>query len=149
MALPVTYTEPTLAEFMETILGPTATALGWTVGTNDAGSFAEPVNETLLAFGVSGIADATDIGKVRAIARWQAWRAAADALASKFDISTDGQSLSRSQLHKQAILARDAAFQAVVPHLSIYAVTATNIIHLDDPIDAPGRYAALRESGDD
>ena len=149
MALPAAYSEQQLGVYMASVLGPTATALVWSVGDNDAGSFAEAVNDVLLAYGVATIAEATDIGKVRAIARWQAWRWAADALASKFDISTDGQSLSRSQLYQQAVLARDAAFSAVVPHLAVYALTAVPIIHTDDPIDAPIRYAALREAGGD
>ncbi len=129
---------------MWTILGPTATALGWTVGTNDAGSFAEPVNETLLAFGVSVIADATDIGKVRAIARWQAWRAAADALASKFNQTIGDQSLQMKSLFDHAEKQRDYWHGQAMPFLSVWAVTATPIVHLDDPIDAPIRYHALR-----
>lgn len=147
MALPTVYTEPELAVFMERVLGPTATALGWAVGTDTAGDYAEIVNDTLLTVGVSDIASATDIEQLRAVARWQVWRWAADALASKFDISTDGQSLSRSQLHEQAIKARDAAFQSCAPHLASYAVTATKIIHTDDPVDAPIRYHALRYGG--
>ena len=143
MALPAAYTEQTLSVYMASVLGPTATALGWMAGENDAGSFAEAVNDTLLAYGVAAIAETIDIGKVRAIAAWQAWVWATRAAATKVDASTDGQSFSWSQRHKQAVLERDAAFSAVVPHLTVYALTATPIVHTDDPIDAPIRYAAL------
>ena len=144
MALPTAYTETTLSDFMIAVLGPTATALGW---STDDDSLAEAINDTLIAIGATDVADVTDIEQVRAVARWQAWRWAADALASKFDVSTDGQSLSRSQLYEQAVRARDVAFQACAPHLTAYAVTATRIVHVDDPIDAPIRYHALRYGG--
>ena len=141
MAFPTYTTNDQLSGFMLTVLGPTGAALEWATG---AATTTEIVNDVLIGYGVTDISEATDIEKLRAIARWQAWRWAADALAAEFDVSTDGQSLSLSQLHKQAIAARDAAWSACVPHLSVYAVTATPIIHVDDPVDAPGRYAELR-----
>ena len=145
MAIPEAYTtDKQLALYAMRVLGPTAEALGWTVGNDDAGDYEEIVTDTLLSLGLSDIAAATDITAVRAVARWQAWRWAADALAVKVNVATDGQSLSRSQLYEQAVRSRDAAWQTALPHLSPYAVTATRIVHTDDPIDAPIRYAAPR-----
>jgi hypothetical protein len=144
MSIPTAYTDKQLALYMRRVLGPTAESLGWDVANDDAGDYAEIVTDTLLAIGITDITEATDIEQIRAVARWQAWRWAADALATKFDLSTDGQSLSRSQLYEHAVRSRDAAYAAAAPHLTTYAVTATRIVHTDDPVDAPVRYHALR-----
>ena len=95
MAAPTAYTEPQLADYMFRMLGQTATALGL-----EESSFDEAVNDALLACGVDAIADATDIPRLRALARREAWRLAAATAAGEFDFSTAGSSFSRSQLRR-------------------------------------------------
>jgi hypothetical protein len=141
MALPAAYDETTLSELIIVWLGPTATALEWETGSD---TLSEVVNETLLAYGVATMAESTDIAKVRAIARWQAWRAAADALASQFNQTIGDQSLQLKALFDHAEKQRDYWHGQAMPHLGQWAVTATPIVHLDDPVDAPIRYHALR-----
>ena len=52
MAAPTSYNEAELKDYMDTMLGATATVLTWTVA---GGQYDEAVNETLLAYGVDDI----------------------------------------------------------------------------------------------
>lgn len=96
--IPVAYTELSLAAYMATVTSNVAAALGWT-----ADSFQEAVNDTLLAYGVVAVTEATDIVKLRALAKVEAWRAVVDATAADFNFSADGGNYSREQIHQHAI----------------------------------------------
>lgn len=99
MPLPTVFTEQTLAEYMQLKLR----ALGETPGWSAAGMDYEwPVNETLLEYGVSNIAQATDIRRLLALAEVMALRAVCAQLAPAYDTATDGESLKRSQMFTQA-----------------------------------------------
>lgn len=98
MAAPSTYTEETLAAFMVVELDDVARVLGW----SDLSHLQEPINETLLAYGASDIADATDVTQLRALARVMAWRAACSALVTRYDFADPDGRYSRSQMFKAA-----------------------------------------------
>lgn len=104
MALPASYTEESLKAFMLTATERIATVIKFT-----ADKFADAVNETLVAYGTDDIAEATDVKKLRALARVEAWRAMVDATTGEFDYSADsGQTAThykRSQLHDHALKA--------------------------------------------
>lgn len=100
MASPPAYSELGLAAYMAVILGDTALALGWTAETEQ---LTEAVNDTLAVYGVRSIVSATDIPKLRAIARWQAWRAVVDSVASRSSWSADGQSVSDGDWQARAL----------------------------------------------
>ncbi len=76
MAVPSAYTETELKQFMVTALGHIAPVLTWTVDTAQIG---EAINDTLLEYGVNDIEDATDIKKLRALAKFTVWQAAQEA----------------------------------------------------------------------
>jgi hypothetical protein len=101
MPAPASYTETTLADFQLVALGPLAAVLGWTTTVEPA--VVEAVNDALLAYGVADAAEATDIPKVRALARLTIWRAVARATAGNYRFSTDGQSFDRQQVHEHAL----------------------------------------------
>lgn len=131
MAAPASYTEATLATYMHTTLGAIAGALSWTVAGN---SYAEPVNEALLVYGVSDIAAATEIQKLRAIARREAWRAVVAGLAAMYNFATDGQSFSRSQMQAQALEAlRIAEADAMQYDTGAYEVRVDKVERTQDP----------------
>jgi len=71
MALPSSYNESTLTRYMLDTLGSIATTLSLT-----AIDMGETVNDVLAAYGVSDIANATDVVKLRALARVGALRRA-------------------------------------------------------------------------
>jgi len=99
----VPYTTTSLKTFMIAELASVATAFGLTTASD---SIVEAVNEVEAVLGAA-IADLTDDLKTRTVARWQAWRVAKGASAGQFDLSSDGDSLKRSQFfdHINAMLA--------------------------------------------
>jgi hypothetical protein len=149
MAIPTSYTEATLKAFMHAELREVATALGWTVV---AGSYDEPLIETLLAYGVSDIVAATDIRKLRALARREVWRAVASATAGDHDFSAEGASYSRSQIHAQALamLTRAESDAGRYDAGGGYAVTISKT-HYADPYQrmTMEEREALAEAGED
>lgn len=105
MSVPAGYTASTLAAFMHTTLGRTASIIGW----ENPASYAEPINDALLTYGVDVIADATDVHKLRACARWAVWQAVADSTTGYHDFSEDQQSFRMHQVHLQAKATAKAA----------------------------------------
>jgi len=100
MTAPTSYTEDQLKGFMHRTLGAVASVLNWDVFTN---AYDEAAIETLLAYGVDTIAEATDMRKLRALARREVWRAVMHETVGDFDFSADGGSYNRSQIHAQAV----------------------------------------------
>jgi hypothetical protein len=108
MAIPSSYTEAELQDYMVEITAAIASVIGLT-----AGNFYQAVNETLLSYGVDDIADATDIRKLQALARVEAWRYVADSTVAEYDVSRDSGETQvwdkRSQLHTQSVKRLEAA----------------------------------------
>jgi hypothetical protein len=91
-------------------------------------------------YGVSAIADATDIAKLRAIAKVVAWRMVNDYLvATAYDFSADGASYRLSQMKASAEKALELAEQAAIQagYISGYAVEMGTLTRAYDPyVDA-------------
>lgn len=124
------YTESSLAQFIITTLGPMASTLGWDPESHIVG---EMVTDIALLYG-DDIADATDMGKLRAITRMVAWKAAVQALTAYYDFQSDDERFSRSQMHKAAmaslaIAEGDAAQYGIGPHVAVFAT----VDYVDDP----------------
>lgn len=101
MPLPTSYTEVSLLGFMAAELGGTGVSLG--LDTDALDTLAEAANEAQGILGVP-LADLTstdDLVKVRAIARWQAWLAAWNVAAGRFDLKAGSADLKRSQTFSQ------------------------------------------------
>lgn len=109
---------------MRETLGGIATTLGLT--TID---FVETVNDVLAAYGVSDIADATDIVKLRVLARVAALRRAQVAALSWYDFSADGGSFSRSQVQAQIKAMLSDAETDAFPYTGAYAVTRATLTY--------------------
>ena len=71
MAIPSSYTDLTLAQYMLSALEGVASAFEW-----NTGSFPEQINDVLLAYGTASVSAATDIPKLRTLAAYYAWRKA-------------------------------------------------------------------------
>ena len=144
MAVPTSYTEATLKAYMHTALGAVATALGITVA---AGSYDEAVNETLIAYGVSDVTSATNMRKVRSLARREAWRTAQASAAGRFDFSADGASYSRSQMHSMIATALATAESDAAQYDAAGAYTVTiGRIEYEDPYQAPNPVDDARDA---
>jgi hypothetical protein len=133
MPAPTAYTEKSLAEFMHSELGRVATVLGYSVGSNDAGDYAEAVNETLLVYGANTITDATSIQKLRALARLEAWKKAVGDLTTFFKFSADGGSFERQQMFDQAKAKMESANVAAMAYDSAYSAVVTRVTPVNDP----------------
>lgn len=100
MPLPSAYTEASLAAYMEAVLGET----GVTLGLPDSDALPEAVNEVigLLGHDLSEETSTTGLMKVRASARWQAWKAALDVASGRFDVTVaGGKKFVQSQVFEQ------------------------------------------------
>ncbi len=135
MPSPTVYTEARLAIFMIVELSDVATALQWDAQT---AQIEESVNDALSSYGVSDIADATDVPKLRAIARVMAWRAAVKALSSRFDFSSGQHSFKRSQMVTAARQALDDAESIASDYgLSAGQIRISQIEYTENPYAAP------------
>jgi hypothetical protein len=99
MPVPTSYDEDGFKAYLHGRLnrGGVADAFGWTVA---AGSYDEIVNDTLLAYGVADVAEATDIAKLRALGNLALWEAAKEAAVLEVDYSADGASFSREAIFR-------------------------------------------------
>jgi hypothetical protein len=131
MAAPTAYTEEMLREYMQAELGAVVTALGWSLAD---GNYDEPVNETLLAYGVASIALATEVRKLRALARREAWRTAAAQAAGMHDFSADGSSFSLAQIQEMALKALALAESEAARYEGAFTVTPI-AVHYGDPYE--------------
>lgn len=128
MAPPTSYTESTLKTYMITSLGTLASALGLVDS-----DMAEPLNDVLLAYGVSDIADADNMPKLRALARVHALRRAQTVAATWTDFSADGASFSRSQVLaalKEMLLQAEAS---AMHYGDDYAILTGQLTYADNP----------------
>lgn len=133
MPIPTTYSEETLAIFLDTALGAVADVLGWTV---EIGSYDEIVNETLLAYGQTDLTQVTgtaNLRKLRALGRRELWRAVVEQTSAKYDIKEDNASLSRSQIHKMALESLGKAEAEAAEYDDRYRVGIDRLEYKHDP----------------
>lgn len=134
MPAPTSYSETDLALYMhEYVLGGddgTAGALGW---ADDDSRYTYAVANTLRAYGVSLIADATDMAKLEALARVEAWRAVVQATAAEHDYASGTADFKRSQINAQARAALADAEGAAFAYTSLYSVGVSAVRNTDTP----------------
>lgn len=106
MPLVTSYTEDELATWLlgSMGLGQVATVLAWTED-----NLVDVVARSVRLYGVTDIADVTDVGKLEALAAREAWRAAIRALVTVTDFTVDGESVKASDMLKGAQVALDLA----------------------------------------
>jgi len=136
MAVPTSYTEVTLGQYMYVQLGKVAKVLELTSGPNDADDFAEAVNDALLAYGTSDISTISgnaNIQKLRALARVAAWQFVVNNFAALYSFSADGASYDRNQLFEQSKKALEIAERAALPYDTAYQVKIVSVDHTQNP----------------
>jgi hypothetical protein len=101
MPVLTSYTEKQLAEYMKRNIDYFASMYGWQV-TEANGDYQDQVNATLVAYGVNDIALATNIRVLEAYASVEAWRKVVHRAAADYTYATDGQSMQRAELYKNA-----------------------------------------------
>jgi hypothetical protein len=138
MPVPTSYTEHELADFMAAELGKVATLLAYAVGALDAGSYQEAVNEAIIQYGAASIALCTDIPKVRALARVEAWKKACNDLVTYYKFSSTGSVFERESVYKNAVESLDRAYGLAVEWVSFptwptYEIGVTRLRPVNDP----------------
>ncbi len=99
MPVPTSYTEAAFADYLASVLGDLAGALGWDAGSTQV---IEAVNDALLESDTSNIASVTDIRGLRALGRRAIWRAVVQATAGNYSFATYEQRFDRQQVNEQA-----------------------------------------------
>src|SRR5690242_4194466 len=107
MALPTT-TAALKAWLVDVPLSTVATDLGWTSTSAPIGA-AVDVTALVLGHTVEVEAASGATPKLLAIAEWQAWERAVEALASRFDAASGGDKASLSQSYDHAVARLAAA----------------------------------------
>lgn len=131
MAIPSSYTESALRDYMLSVTANVAGAVGWT-----AVNFTEAVNDALVAYGVADIALATDIAKLRCLARAEAWRSLVAATAADIKFTADGATFERQQLQEHCVAALERAEGEAVDrgYMELYSSTiALGSLKYSDP----------------
>lgn len=108
MAIPSSYTEVELQDYMLEITSAISSVIGLV-----SSDFTEAVNDTLVNYGVNSIASATNIKKLRLLAKIEAWRTVVNVTVAEYDQSRDsGESQvwdKKNQLHTNAKAQLEAA----------------------------------------
>lgn len=121
MSVPVSYDLPALYTYMHASLGRTADIIGWSIG---AGSYEEPAIDALVLCGLTDIAEADDIPKLRAAARLAVWESVAAHTTGYHDFSEDQQTFRMHQVHIQAV----AQVKAARKDAARYGVTSAAVM---------------------
>jgi len=136
MVAPASYSETTLILYMHNALASVSDALGWTASSVE---LQEALNEVLLAYGVSdvtGIAGISNLRKLRALARREAWRAAMTEAAADYDFENEAGVMKRSQVFAQAQKAYVQAANEALIYDDQYNVAIETVAYAD-PYLAP------------
>jgi hypothetical protein len=145
MPLATSYTESSLASYLDDALGPMADVLDWSTGAN---SYNLPISRAMRALGLSDVTTVTaaaDLTALEAVATRETWRLVVQHLATRYDISLDQQSLKRSQLQAMAKESLQIAEADTVLALAASGVTlvasgraSVQVSSLDYPADPYG-----------
>ncbi|MGB4949050.1 MAG: hypothetical protein WBO55_00180 [Rhizobiaceae bacterium] len=132
MPVPTSYDEDGFKAYLHGRLnrGGVADAFGWSVA---GGVYDEIVNDTLLAYGVTDIADADDLVKLRALGSLALWQAAKEAAVLEINYTADGTTFSREAIfqHIEAMLAQ--ARSSALFYDEAYQVDVYGVDHRGDP----------------
>ena len=113
---------------MDTVTAPASTVLGLSVTFWD-----DPIAQTLLEYGAATIADATNERKLKALARYQAWKAISGYVSFDYDYSEGGASYKRSQMQDQATRRMAEAFCDCMQYLPSYQVSLQPVDYTQEP----------------
>lgn len=133
MPIPPSYSEITLADYMVTCLGKVAAVLELV-----SADFEESVIDVLLQYGVSDISSATNIQKLRALAKVAAWKKAVEEVSVSYDFSADGGSYNRSQMQELCAKSLAAAESDAGDYLPALRIGIDTLSFSQDPYNYSG-----------
>jgi len=122
MTLPMTYTDHSLAVYMQALLGPIADIAGIVVGESDPGDFTAHIDQIKLELGTADLSGVTDLKSVRAFGSYFAWILAVERLAPLYSLKFEGTALERQQIYEHARQRFALAEYRLLRHDSAYSV---------------------------
>ena len=87
-----------LADYLMSYLGQVGKDFGWT----NKSDFGTIIEDTLLLYGVKTEAEATDLVKLRSLAKMVAWGFVLSSLSANYSFSADGATYNRNQYYEMA-----------------------------------------------
>jgi hypothetical protein len=142
MAIPSSYTDLTLAQYMIDTLEGVAASFDW-----NTSSFNEQINDVLIAYPASSVATATNIPKLRVLAAYYAWRKALIAGSTKWfdDNRTNGAGGTDSRKLDQAWQHVQVAYRQAEAAASVYLQSSGAAGHASGNVAAIGRLAYVND----
>lgn len=137
MTIPAAYTEAALAIFMHSQIGDFPAMFGWVTPTVNAGAYQEAVNDCLIEYGVSEIAQATNIKKLRALATVAAWKKVLRQLPTYYQFQADGSTFNRQQMFEMARQSLAVAEIGASVYSSDYQIASGSVSWANDPYRYP------------
>lgn len=137
MPVPAAFTEVTLADWLHDQLGQAADALGLSPGgdTDGRGSYRPAVWATVWAYGdgIAAVEQATDLPRLLALARREAWRLAAGRATGEYDFRAGDVSETRSQLRRHIEAQLAAAEADAAPYDAAAGLSVAAVVRPHDP----------------
>lgn len=133
MPIPTIYGETDLKVFMERAIITLSDVLQWSIMDGD---YDQAVTDTLLLYGVTDVADATDIGKLQAYARVAVLRNAEFAATGLVDQTVLGDSAKLSQIQdliRAALAVAERQASSSYGLVTAATVVVTPVLYTDDP----------------
>jgi len=109
----------TLETYIDDYLGEVADHFGWSTGAN---SYDFLVEDILEEYGVATEADATNLDKLHAIAKYKSWEKVMNAASTNYKFSVDGGSYDRNQIFDMAEKNYNRAILLALPYIANYNI---------------------------
>lgn len=141
MPAPTEYSENDLAEYMIEILADIATVLGWDGDTPQITRAVYAVQRAYPDDDLEDVSGATDMPLLEALARREALKAAATALAARVDIGSPAGDAKLAQQHAQCMrMLSLATFEAeqLLGDVASQAIVVRPVRHTEDPYRVQG-----------
>ena len=122
MTLPITYTDHSLAVYMQALLGPIADIAGIVVGESDPGDFSTHIDQIKLELDAAELSVITDLKSLRAFGSYFAWMLAVERLSPLYSLKFEGTALERQQIYEHARQRFALAEYRLLRHDSAYTV---------------------------
>ncbi len=137
MPVPTAYTEESFTQYLTTLLERAGlnVMLAWVDE-----HVKEIIIDTLLAYGVNDVTEATDVGKLRALGALKLWEAVAEAATLEINYTADGATMNREVIYQHAVGQVVQARIKALPYTDDWQVGNSSVGHADDP------YRSLVES---
>lgn len=129
MTVPTSYSEASFRTYLEEVLGAELVSILSIVSAAET----EIIYDALLDYGVSDIANATDIKKLRLLGKVHLWKHVMGITAGRYNQTADGASLQRQQIHEMAKENYQMALNEALVYMPNYTMEIEEVEALQNP----------------